>query len=75
MAENVTKTSKPGLGARIGKYFRECKAEVKKVTWPTKEQLAHNTMIIIVFVAIVTVILSLLDLGFTKLFSLLTNVL
>ena len=70
MAENVTKNS--GSAKR---FFKECKAEVKKVTWPTKEQLVHNTAIIIVFVAIVTVILSLLDLGFTKLFSLLTNLL
>ncbi len=72
MAEEVKKA---GLGTRIKKYFKECKAEVKKVTWPTKDQLVHNTGIIIVFVAIVTVILSLLDAGFTKLFSLLTNVL
>ena len=72
MAEEVKKA---GLGTRIKKYFKECKAEVKKVTWPTKDKLVHNTGIIIVFVAIVTVILSLLDVGFTKLFSLLTNVL
>ena len=72
MAEEVKKA---GLGTRIKKYFKECKAEVKKVTWPTKDQHVHNTGIIIVFVAIVTVILSLLDVGFTKLFSLLTNVL
>ena len=70
MAENVTKNS-----GRAKRFFKECKAEVNKVTSPTKEQLIHNTAIIIVFVAIVTVILSLLDLGFTKLFSLLTNLL
>lgn len=73
MAENVTK--KAGLGTRMKKFFKESKSELKKVTWPTKEQLVHNTLVIIAFVAIVTVILSLLDLGFTKLFSLLTNIL
>lgn len=73
MAENVTK--KAGLATRIKKFFKESKSELKKVTWPTKEQLVHNTLVIIAFVAIVTVILSLLDLGFTKLFSLLTNIL
>ena len=61
--------------AKVKKYFKECKSEIKKVTWPTKEQLAHNTMIIIIFVALVTVILSVLDVGFSKLFSLLTNIL
>ena len=69
---NVTKKSG---GNRIVKYFRECKAELKKVTWPSKDQIIHNTGIILVFIAIVTVILSLLDAGFAKLFQLLTNLL
>lgn len=73
MAENAAK--KTGMFTRIKKFFKESKAELKKVTWPTKEQLVHNTLVIIAFVAIVTVILALLDLGFTKLFSLLTNIL
>ena len=69
---NVTKKSG---GNKIAKYFRECKAELKKVTWPSKDQIIHNTGIILVFIAIVTVILSLLDAGFAKLFQLLTNLL
>lgn len=69
---NVTK--KTG-GNKIVKYFKECKAELKKVTWPNKEQLIHNTGIILVFIAIITVILSLLDTGFAKLFQLFTDLL
>lgn len=75
MADNLTNTNKPGFMTRIKKYFKECKAEVKKVTWPDKETLIHNTAIIIAFVLMVTVILSVLDFAFIKLFSLLTNVL
>lgn len=55
------------------RFFREAKAEMKKVTWPSKEQLIHNTIIILVFIVIVTVILSVLDLGFGKLFQMLTS--
>lgn len=51
------------------KFFREAKAEMKKVTWPSKEQLLKNTIVILVFIAVVTVILSVLDLGFGKLFE------
>ncbi len=69
---NVTK--KTG-GNKIAKYFKECKAELKKVTWPNKEQLIHNTGVILVFIAIITVILSLLDTGFAKLFQLFTDLL
>ena len=55
------------------KFFRESKAEMKKVTWPSKEQLIHNTVVILVFIAVVTIILSALDIGFSKLFQMLTN--
>ena len=54
---------------------KETKAELKKVTWPDKEQLIHNTGVIIVFILIITIILSVLDFGFAKLFQLLTNIL
>ena len=37
-------------------YFKDCKTELKKVTWPTKEQLIHNTGVIIAFIIIVTII-------------------
>lgn len=66
---------KQGLGTRIKRFFRESKAELKKVTWPSKEQLMHNTGIIIVFIAIITVILSVLDVAFARLFQVLTNIL
>lgn len=61
MAEN--KTVKKAKSAR---FFREVKSEMKKVTWPTKEQLFHNTVVILSFVAITTVILFLCDIGFNN---------
>ena len=34
--------TKPGFFARVGKWFREMKSELKKVIWPTPEgHLAH----------------------------------
>lgn len=74
MAEKAA-TKKKGFFDRTKKYFKECKAELKKVTWPTKEKLMHNSFVIIVFIAIVTVVLSVLDFGFAKLFELMTNIL
>ncbi|HIT85758.1 MAG TPA: preprotein translocase subunit SecE [Candidatus Ornithomonoglobus intestinigallinarum] len=68
---NVTKKK----GNKVLRFLKDCKAEVKKVTWPDRKQLIHNTGIILVFIAIVTVVLSLLDAGFAKLFQLLTNLL
>ena len=74
MAETTNQTAKkPGVFARISKYFKETKAEMKKVSWPNKEQLMHNTLIILVFIAIITIILSVLDVGFAKAFQWLTQ--
>lgn len=56
--------------AKSMRFLRETKSELKKVSWPTKEQLFHNTVVILAFVIITTIILSLLDLGFEKLLSL-----
>lgn len=68
MAENKTVKKNRSL-----KFFKETKAEMKKVSWPTKEQLFHNTSVILAFVAITTIILSLLDVGFEKLLSLIVK--
>lgn len=76
MAEaNIANGRKLTIGERVKKFFKDTKAELKKVTWPTKEQLIHNTGVIIVFIIIVTVILSVLDVAFGKMFVELSNLL
>ena len=70
---NVAK--KASFGERMKKFFKDTKAELKKVTWPTREQLIHNTGVIIVFIIIVTIILSVLDVAFSQLFKALTSIL
>ena len=69
MAEKNTTAKKGGLA----KFFKETKSELKKVSWPTKKQLVHNTLIILVFIIITSIILSDLDVGFAKLLGLLNN--
>ena len=34
---------KPGVFARIGRWFHELKVELKKVVWPTRKQTLNNT--------------------------------
>lgn len=58
---------------RIMKFFRETKSEMKKVSWPSKEQLIRNTGVILAFVVIMTIILSLVDFGFERLLSLIVK--
>ena len=42
-------------------YFREAKAELKRVTWPTKQQLWYSTIVVIVVSLIAAVYLGLVD--------------
>ena len=45
-------------------YFKDMKAELKKVIWPTPKQLASNTLAVIAFTFIIAVIVFVLDLSF-----------
>lgn len=72
---NLANGRKLSFGERMKKFFKDTKAELKKVTWPTKDQLIHNTGVIIVFIIIVTIILSVLDIAFGKMFQALSGIL
>jgi len=45
-------------------YFKDFKAELKKVIWPTPKQLANNTVTVIVLVLITALIVFVLDFVF-----------
>lgn len=53
-------------GNRIGGFFREVVSELRKVIWPTRKELLTYTSVVIVFVTVMTTIVSLLDFGFGK---------
>lgn len=59
MSEATAK--KPGFFARIAKFFREVKSEMKKVVWPTWSQTVNNTVIVIAVIIIVGVFLAIVD--------------
>jgi preprotein translocase subunit SecE len=43
---------KLGFFARIAKFFRDYKSEFKKLVWPTRQQLAKNSAVVLVSVAV-----------------------
>lgn len=63
MAEE-TKAKKPGLFARIGKWFRELKSECRKIVWPPRQQTVNNTLVVIASVVVVGVFIWVLDIVF-----------
>jgi preprotein translocase subunit SecE len=48
-------------------YYRQIVAELRKVVWPTQQQLITYFIVVMVFVVVIMGIVSLLDLGFGKL--------
>lgn len=57
--------------AKVVQFFKESRAELKKVIWPTKEDVLSSVKVVIVSTIIIAVVLGLLDLGFSALFRLL----
>ena len=56
--------------AKIFQFFKESRAELKKVVWPTKADVHSSIKVVIISTIIVAVLLGLLDLGFSELFRL-----
>jgi preprotein translocase subunit SecE len=48
-------------------FFRQMVGELRKVIWPTRKELVTYTVACLVFVVVMAAIVTLLDLGFTKL--------
>ena len=59
--------SGPEKRTSIPTFYRQVVAELRKVVWPTREQLITYFIVVMVFVVIMMTIVSLLDLGLGKL--------
>ena len=52
---------------KIKNFFREVKVELKKVVFPSREEVIGSTKVVLVLVLIVAVFLGLIDLVLSKL--------
>jgi preprotein translocase subunit SecE len=58
----------------IRRYFGEIAAEMKKVVWPTKDEITRLTMMVILIAGSIGVFLGVADYGFTRLMKLILHV-
>ena len=63
---NQLAEEKLGFFGRINLFYRQVIAELKKVVWPTRNQLTTYTAVVLVFVAFIIAVVSLLDVVLTK---------
>ena len=58
---------------KIGTSFKEMYYELKKVSWPTKQELINYSLVVIAFMVIMGVIIGLIDFGAGALVDLLIS--
>ncbi len=52
---------------KVKEFFREVKVEIKKVVFPSKDELIGSTWVVIITVVVISLFLGVVDLGLTKL--------
>lgn len=52
--------------AKINKFISEVKSELKKVSWPTRQELIFATMMVVAVTAVLTVFIGCVDVAFAK---------
>ncbi|MDE5833148.1 MAG: preprotein translocase subunit SecE [Desulfovibrio sp.] len=66
-AQDSKQESKPNPVVRFMHYVEACRAELRKVTWPSWKETRKATFAVLGFVAVMAIILGLIDLGLSSL--------
>ena len=68
--KSIPVPAKNGYIEKTMQYLREVRAELRKVTWPSKKQTVGTTAVVIVLVMIISVFLGLVDMSLSGLIRL-----
>ena len=63
----VSRSEKRSERTSPATFYRQVVAELRKVVWPTQQQLVTYLVVVLAFVLVMIAYVSLLDLGFGKL--------
>ncbi len=58
---------------KIRQFFKEVKIELKKVTFPSRDEVIGSTKVVVVLVIIIAVFLGLIDMLLSKLIGMLVQ--
>lgn len=65
-ARGPKRARRPGPLSRTTTYVRQVVAELRKVIWPTRNELVTYTSVVLVFVVIMVSLVAVFDFAFTK---------
>lgn len=74
MAKKAHADGKVNVFKRIGKFFVDCKSELKKVVWPTIGSTFKDTWVVLSSIFVSAVFVGALDFTLTKCFSMIMNI-
>ena len=57
---------RPNIFRRLVQYYREIVSELRKVIWPGRNELVTYSIVVLVFVVVITAIVGVLDYGLTR---------
>lgn len=60
------KDSKVRKESKIGSFFKETVAELKKVVWPSKDDVFSSTKVVLISTVVIAIILGLFDFAFNS---------
>ena len=61
--------TEPGSRGGLLQFFGEVVGELKKVTWPSREETTRLTMLVIAISGTIGIALGLIDIGFSRVFE------
>ncbi len=73
MSGKETSPETPKADNAVVRYFKETRAEIRKVTWPTREQATNLTLIVLAVTVAMAIFLGAVDLIFAEIIRLLAS--
>jgi preprotein translocase subunit SecE len=72
-APTTASQAAPKPDNRLVRYFKETRAELRKVSWPTRKQATNLTLIVLAVTIAMAIFLGAVDLLFVKLLGLIVG--
>ncbi|MCD6519970.1 MAG: preprotein translocase subunit SecE [Anaerolineae bacterium] len=72
-AASAQKQKKEKKENRVVRYFKEVRAELRKVVWPSRETTINLTLIVLGVTTLMSIALGIIDWIFAKLFALILS--
>lgn len=59
----AVKPAKPGLFARLGQYLRDVRSEMRRVVWPSRQEVINSSVVVLVTLIFFVVFSFIVDSG------------